>query len=117
MEKLVDIVLFLHMEIRSVFGSAGMCSVHVLGKSTFVLISLHVSLVSSKFYTIVYILFLIDKCTVVYITSSHIQKQLPRFADKDERLYECQSNEQRLGPAGLSLHYANIVLQIDTIVS
>lgn len=61
------IVLFLHMEIRSVLGSAGMCSVHVLGKSTFVLNSLHVSLVSSKFYTIVYILFLIDNCTVVYI--------------------------------------------------
>lgn len=59
MEKLVVIVLFLHMEIRSVLGSA----------------------------------------------------------DKDEQLYGCQSNEQRLGPAGLSLHYANIVLQIDTIVA
>ncbi|KAJ1387778.1 hypothetical protein SESBI_39677 [Sesbania bispinosa] len=59
MEKLVDIVHFLHLEINNAFGSA----------------------------------------------------------DARKPLIQTSSNRQRLGPAGLALHYANIVLQIDTLVA
>ncbi|CAI8619223.1 unnamed protein product [Vicia faba] len=59
MEKLVDIVHFLHLEINKAFGSA----------------------------------------------------------DNHKPFIQTISNRQRLGPAGLSLHYANIVLQMDTLVA
>ncbi|XP_027340349.1 uncharacterized protein LOC113853866 isoform X2 [Abrus precatorius] len=59
MEKLVEIVQFLHLEINNAFGSA----------------------------------------------------------DDHKPLIRTISNRQRLGPAGLALHYANIVLQIDTLVA
>ncbi|KAB2618935.1 hypothetical protein D8674_014804 [Pyrus ussuriensis x Pyrus communis] len=59
MEKLVDIVHFLHLEIHSAFGGA----------------------------------------------------------DSHEAVEGPTSNHQRLGPAGLSLHYANIILQIDSLVA
>ncbi|XP_014510343.1 uncharacterized protein LOC106769299 [Vigna radiata var. radiata] len=59
MEKLVEIVHFLHLEINSVFGTT----------------------------------------------------------DDHKPLIQTISNRQRLGPAGLALHYANIVLQIDTLVA
>ncbi|KAL9329807.1 hypothetical protein ACSQ67_004810 [Phaseolus vulgaris] len=59
MEKLVEIVHFLHLEINNVFGTA----------------------------------------------------------DDHKPLIQTTSNRQRLGPAGLALHYANIVLQIDTLVA
>ncbi|KAJ1386604.1 hypothetical protein SESBI_40654 [Sesbania bispinosa] len=58
-EKLVDIVHFLHLEISNAFGSA----------------------------------------------------------DGHKPIIGHMSNRQRLGPAGLALHYANIVLQIDTLVA
>ncbi|KAG0488047.1 hypothetical protein HPP92_006594 [Vanilla planifolia] len=59
MEKLVDVVHFLHVEIHNAFGSA----------------------------------------------------------DGDHRLVRASThNHRRLGPAGLSLHYANIISQIDTLV-
>ncbi|XP_074292951.1 protein PSK SIMULATOR 1-like [Silene latifolia] len=63
MEKLVDVVLFLYMEIHQNFGSDG---------------------------------------------------QLEDANGPDEHTL---SNNQRLGPAGLALHYANIILQIDGIVA
>ncbi|CAJ2676768.1 unnamed protein product [Trifolium pratense] len=59
MEKLVDIVHFLHLEINKAFGSDDGCKPFIQSKS----------------------------------------------------------NRQRLGPAGLSLHYANIVLQMDTLLT
>ncbi|XP_072964874.1 protein PSK SIMULATOR 1 [Typha angustifolia] len=59
MEKLVDIVHFLHLEINDAFGSA----------------------------------------------------------DHDEQVDVSGNHRKRLGPAGLSLHYANIISQIDTLVS
>ncbi|KAI9114364.1 hypothetical protein K1719_014592 [Acacia pycnantha] len=59
MEKLVDIVLYLHVEINNAFGTADD-----------------------------------HEPAIIYV-----------------------SNRQRLGPAGLALHYANIVLQIDTLVA
>ncbi|XP_027903866.1 uncharacterized protein LOC114163761 [Vigna unguiculata] len=40
-----------------------------------------------------------------------------RNIDSHKPLTGHTSNRQRLGPAGLALHYANIVLQIDTIVA
>lgn len=62
MEKLVDIVYFLHQEIQDAFGDAGECS-----------------------------------------HGKHVRS--------------CEGIRQRLGPAGLSLHYANIINQIDSLVS
>ncbi|XP_042486383.1 protein PSK SIMULATOR 1-like [Macadamia integrifolia] len=59
MEKLVDIVQFLHLEIHDAFGGA----------------------------------------------------------DGDKPVKGSQINNQRLGSAGLALHYANIITQIDTLVS
>ncbi|KAI5396824.1 hypothetical protein KIW84_062883 [Lathyrus oleraceus] len=59
MEKLVDIVHFLHLDINKAFGSA----------------------------------------------------------DSRNPFIQTIGNRQRLGPAGLSLHYANIVLQMDTLVA
>ncbi|KAL2342870.1 hypothetical protein Fmac_004155 [Flemingia macrophylla] len=59
MEKLVEIVQFLHLEINNNFGTA----------------------------------------------------------DDQKPLIRTISNRQKLGPAGLALHYANIVLQIDTLVA
>ncbi|PIA47275.1 hypothetical protein AQUCO_01400151v1 [Aquilegia coerulea] len=59
MEKLVDIVQFIHLEIHEAFGSA----------------------------------------------------------DIEKPVKGSQNSHQRLGPAGLALHYANIITQIDTLVS
>ncbi|XP_061366604.1 protein PSK SIMULATOR 1 isoform X2 [Gastrolobium bilobum] len=59
MEKLVDIVHFLHMEIHEAFGSA----------------------------------------------------------DTEKLVEDSQGNHKKLGSAGLALHYANIITQIDTLVS
>jgi hypothetical protein len=38
-------------------------------------------------------------------------------ADDSIQDKESVSNPARLGPAGLSLHYANVVMQIDNLVS
>nr|XP_009393438.1 PREDICTED: uncharacterized protein LOC103979120 [Musa acuminata subsp. malaccensis]XP_018679097.1 PREDICTED: uncharacterized protein LOC103979120 [Musa acuminata subsp. malaccensis]XP_018679098.1 PREDICTED: uncharacterized protein LOC103979120 [Musa acuminata subsp. malaccensis] len=38
-------------------------------------------------------------------------------ADTDKPTEETMKNQERLGPAGLALHYANIITQIDTLVS
>ncbi|XP_050875334.1 protein PSK SIMULATOR 1 isoform X4 [Lathyrus oleraceus] len=71
-EKLKDIVHFLHLEIRNNFGSA-VCSERCI---------LHARVH-------------VDQKPII----GHI------------------GNRQRLGAAGLALHYANIVLQIDTLVA
>ncbi|KAJ1424926.1 hypothetical protein SESBI_11320 [Sesbania bispinosa] len=59
MEKLVDIVHFIYLEIHEAFGSA----------------------------------------------------------DTDKQVKDSQGNQKKLGSAGLALHYANIITQIDTLVS
>lgn len=43
--------------------------------------------------------------------------ELLMIADDDVSLSGCPNMQHKLGPAGLALHYANIVLQIDSIVS
>lgn len=63
MEKLVDVVLFLHTEICDNFDNGG------------------------------------------------------QYEDPSEAVEGPVSNDQRLGPAGLALHYANIILQIDGMVA
>lgn len=39
------------------------------------------------------------------------------YADDNVPAKSSETSNQRLGPAGLSLHYANIIIQIDTLVS
>lgn len=39
------------------------------------------------------------------------------LADDDKPVKGSQNNHKKLGSAGLALHYANIITQIDTIVS
>ena len=39
------------------------------------------------------------------------------LADEDKPVKGSQSNHKKLGAAGLALHYATIITQIDTIVS
>lgn len=40
-----------------------------------------------------------------------------KYAEGQKTAEGTTNKYQKLGPAGLSLHYANIVLQIDTLVS
>jgi hypothetical protein len=35
----------------------------------------------------------------------------------DKQVKDSQGNHKKLGAAGLALHYANIITQIDTLVS
>lgn len=89
MEKLVDIVHFLHVEIQDTFGPCG--------KLTRPLFFYHqTSWLPPYYYWLVCYMF---------------------FVPVDGEPNESQESPQRLGSAGLSLHYANIISQIDNIVS
>jgi hypothetical protein len=39
------------------------------------------------------------------------------LSDTDKQVKDSQGNHKKLGAAGLALHYANIITQIDTLVS
>jgi len=83
-EKLVEIMHYLHFEINSTFGSSGifMAQCLLLNQSN---------------------LLLADPCNA--------------FVDAFALSAESTASCQRLGPAGLALHYANIIIQIYSIVS
>ena len=83
-EKLVEIVHYLHFEINSTFGSSGifMAQCLLLNQSN---------------------LLPADPCNA--------------FVDGFALSAESTASCQRLGPAGLALHYANIIIQIYSIVS
>ena len=83
-EKLVEIVHYLHIEINSNFGSYGI---------------------------------FIAQC--LFLNQSNLLPADPCNAFVDEFALSAESTVscQRLGPAGLALHYANIIIKIYSIVS
>ena len=89
MEQLVDIVHFLHMEIHNAFGTAGMY-----------VSSFTIRLESMKLCYKLCIYVVCKECLLCADTQKPVK-----------------SNRQKLGAAGLALHYANIITQIDTLVS
>ena len=91
MEKLVDIVQFLHVEIQDTFGPCGK-----------VARPLYICHQTSHGYHLVITTNLSVLCS---------------FVPVDGESNESQESRQTLGSAGLSLHYANIISQIDNIVS
>ncbi|KAE8684434.1 protein-tyrosine-phosphatase PTP1-like [Hibiscus syriacus] len=91
MEKLVDVVHFLHLEIHEAFGSAE-----------------------------------IAKRVMEYnVTIRHVQRCSNWEADSlaksgiggEKPVKDSVNSHKKLGSAGLALHYANIITQIDTLVS
>jgi hypothetical protein len=94
MEKLVDIVHFLHVEIQDAFGPCGK-----LARSL-----LYLPSNQSWFYHLV-------------ISTDLSVMRFFFFVPVVGESSESQESRQTLGSAGLSLHYANIISQIDNIVS
>jgi len=103
MEKLVDVVHFLHLEIHEAFGGAG--ETRLLDKA----FSSYFSVQEDRGFSY----FLVPKMKDVLTNHGHFTW----YADPDKPANDPPINHKKLGSAGLALHYANIITQIDTLVS
>lgn len=90
-EKLVEVVHYLHVEIDNAFGPSGY---------------FHTAQISHAEEPVTSFIFLLTLSLGAFVDGGGVVVNA-------EPAVSCQ----RLGPAGLALHYANIIIQIYSIVS
>lgn len=112
MEKFVDVVHFLHLEIHDAFGTAGNFFSETICNSNIQIFELCLQLMISYFCFML--------LTLLFANENKAKANSYLFVDvlDPAEVYTVGANRRtRLGPAGLALHYANIICQIDTLVS